>query len=279
MIEKWKEFFRWKYSVIYVAVTLIILVAFLVLPSLIKSTLFEAFSIPTISMENTLLSGDYIIVNKTSFGIHLPYSSKYLFKYNSPKNGDVVLYFQTEFNSLKVSEEIAYAKRVTGSPGDTIHFKNKVLYINKKVFPDPVTIKFMGQVIPEGVAHPKIFPKGYSWNDCNYGPLYVPKEGDVAKIDSSNFWVWEGIVTAEGHSIELKSDGKIYLDNNPLTDGLYKIKQNYYFVTGDNRDYSLDSRYNGFVPENKIIGKADRVYWSRDTKLNIRWDRIGYKIK
>ncbi|MFA5404094.1 MAG: signal peptidase I, partial [Ignavibacteria bacterium] len=127
------------------------------------------------------------------------------------------------------------------------------------------------------------------WNEDNYGPIRVPKEGDKIKIDSTNFDSWKIFVIKEGKKIELRADKQVYVDDQPLPDGYYTVKRDYLFMMGDNRNNSLDSRFWGFMPRENVVGEAFLIYWSWDANIGfneffkllgtIRWDRIGHLIK
>lgn len=137
------------------------------------------------------------------------------------------------------------------------------------------------------INDPDIFPKGAGWNRDNYGPLKVPSKGDVITLTKENYLWWDTFIKREGHNPVLGRDGNISIDGKQ-TDN-YTIERNYYFMMGDNRHNSLDSRFWGFVPRENIVGKALITYWSWNSEIpfgdfvkligSIRWDRIGMLIK
>jgi signal peptidase I len=126
---------------------------------------------------------------------------------------------------------------------------------------------------------PGIFPKGAPWNGDNMGPIYIPEEGKTVAINKQNLPLYEKII-GEYENNDLKVSGdQIIINGKPATS--YTFKQNYYWLMGDNRHNSLDSRYWGFVPEDHIVGKAVFVWWSTDQSetwknftKKIRWDRV-----
>ena len=120
----------------------------------------------------------------------------------------------------------------------------------------------------------------FNWTRDNYGSIYLPKRGDSVALTESNVRIYTRCITLyEDHSIE-KRDGKYYIDNKEATH--YTFNMNYYWLMGDNRHNSLDSRYWGFVPEDHVVGKAWFVWFSWDKYSEglkkIRWNRIFKSI-
>lgn len=129
-----------------------------------------------------------------------------------------------------------------------------------------------------------IFPnsENYPWNIDNYGPLLIPQAGDSVLITIKNMPLYEKIISFyEGNELEV-SDSTLLINGQPA--GYYKFKMNYYFVIGDNRHNSADSRFWGFVPENHLVGKAVMVLFSidknaRDFFSKVRWRRVFMGIE
>ncbi len=138
-------------------------------------------------------------------------------------------------------------------------------------------------IVPKGHYQDFIFPfdTKYSWNVDNFGPIWIPKKGATMKIDTSNISLYRKVIGEyEGNNLE-ERDGKIIINNTIATE--YTFKYDYYFMMGDNRHNSADSRFWGFVPEDHIVGKAVFIWMSWDTNgtfLNkIRWSRLFHTIK
>jgi signal peptidase I len=267
---------------------------------IIKVLLFEAYRIPTGSMENTLLVGDFLLVTKFTYGattprnipftdIRIPYFRLPGFK--DPKPGDVVVFdFPGERDEKESKEVLNYIKRCVAVAGDTIKVVNKVLYRNGQVFPNPPNSKFIAPLQPANLANNRIFPKGSGWNEDNYGPLRIPKKGDIIKIDTSNFEGYKMFIMREGYTnVLLNPDGSVTADGSTFRDGNYPVKRDYLWMMGDNRNNSLDSRFWGFMPMDNVVGEAFLIYWSWDANISfadffkligtIRWNRVGSLIK
>jgi len=116
----------------------------------------------------------------------------------------------------------------------------------------------------------------YQWTEDNFGPLYIPEKGATVKIDSSNIAIYDRIIRVyEGNKLESRN-GRFYINNKPADS--YTFKMNYYWMMGDNRNNSLDSRYWGFVPEDHVVGKAWMI-WMSYGDGGIRWSRLFQTIK
>lgn len=217
------------------------LVIAFILALIIKFFLIQAFSIPSGSMEKTLLIGDYLLVNKLSFGIRNPFTNRVLIPIGQPQRGDVVVFIFPQDPSKD------YIKRVIGLPGDKIQLINKKVYVNGELFETPQAHYEDSLVIP--APRSPIEPAR-----DNFGPVVVPPQS--------------------------------------------------YFVMGDNRDRSYDSRFWGFVSMDNLKGKAMIIYFSWEgppgetflpaflggvkglvshfswdsQEFRMRWDRLGRLI-
>ena len=239
---------------------------------LIKTFLIETSRVPTGSMEKTILVGDFLFVNKFIYGsssprnipftnIALPYFQ--LPAIREPERGDIVVFeYPGGRDVIKPKEISNYVKRCIAIPGDTLEIINKVVFINGKRAPIPPHIQYLDPIItPKGVARMDIFPKGSGWNEDNYGPLVIPQKGDVVKLTPENIEIYRTLINRTyGKKVVEVKDGKVYIEGKHVD--TYTIPQDYYFMMGDNRDDSADSRFWGFVPREKIVGQAFMIYWS-----------------
>ncbi|MCT4642547.1 MAG: signal peptidase I [Bacteriovoracaceae bacterium] len=196
-----------------------------------RSMLFEPFKIPTGSMIPTLSIGDFILVNKFSYGFKVPFSDWfsdpiYITNPTAPQRGDVIVFKYPNDESLN------YIKRVVGVPGDTLMMVDKVLYINNKK-----------------VEVSKVDGKPYLDSMVD---MYKNRKFDFLKTQ-----------TGEASHITQHEVGNDYAANfGPIT-----VPENKFFVMGDNRDNSADSRFWGFVPFNNVKGKAILVWFSLNVPL------------
>jgi signal peptidase I len=286
--EKIIEFFR---QLFFAAIA-----AFFIITFIIQNT-----RIPTGSMKDTILVGDFVLVNKFIYGssspkyipftqVELPFFSLPAFK--EPQSTDIVVFeYPGDRDQLRASElGVNYVKRCIGTPGDTIEIIDKLVFVNGKEYWRPPHIKYYdgksGNFLkpkPRGYADPRIFPKGMKWNEDNYGPLFIPKEGSAISLNKYNVEQWRTIIDREYEKrvVEVKDD-VVLINNIPVSS--YTFKKDYYFMMGDNRDNSMDSRFWGLVPRDLVVGQAfiTLFSWDRDIPFSqffrligsIRMDRV-----
>lgn len=151
-----------------------------------------------------------------------------------------------------------------------------------KSFPNVVSVEKEENAIAERSSS-LIFPfdERYPWTEDNFGPLWIPKRGVTVELTMDNLPVYNRIISVyEANKLEVK-DNAIYI--NDIASTTYTFKMDYFFMMGDNRHNSLDSRFWGFVPEDHIVGKAWFIWFSSDPEKsfpkNIRWSRIFNIIK
>ena len=187
-----------------------------ILALIIRTFVVQAFKIPSGSMEDTLLIGDHLLVNKFIYGTKLPFSDDPILAIRQPERGDIIVFVFPEDKDKSYFKRRDFIKRVVGLPGDTIEIRNKNVFVNGERYITPEAVYKDGNL----TAGPR----------DNMPPVTVP-------------------------------------DDN-------------YFVMGDNRDRSYDSRFWRFVDRSAIKGLAFIKYWSWDSeKFMPRWGRIGRMIE
>jgi signal peptidase I len=264
---------------------------------IINNFVVASFLVPTGSMENEVLTGELLFVNKFIYGgtspRNIPFTDVRLPWFRIPKfrdveRGDVIVFvFPGMRDIVKPDAFEFYLKRCVGLPGDTIQIKERVLYVNGSMSRLPRNVRFdRSWSLNEKDVDDRIFPEGTAGNEDFYGPIVVPFKGMVVPLNSTNYHAWRIFIRREGHSIEL-INGQVLVNNKPVDS--YIIEQDYLFGMGDHRDNSLDSRYWGFIPKENLVGTPMIVYWSWNTDIplydifarlaSIRWGRIGSLIK
>jgi signal peptidase I len=221
----------------------------LLLVFMIRSSVVEAFKIPSGSMIPTLLIGDHIFVNKFAYGLKVPFSDWigkepiFIMKRDAPKRGDIIVFIYPKDPSFY------YIKRVVGTPGDTVEIKNKMLHVNGKEIPRaPMQSEQMDKIFAT-LDDPK-----YTRNSLEIFNEKFEAGDHVIMLDKSNYYGESfGPVTVPAESL---------------------------FVMGDNRDFSNDSRFWGFVPMNNVKGKAMVIWLSlwlnlSESQVTFRPSRIG----
>ncbi len=261
---------------------------------IINGLAIASFVVPTGSMENTVMTGDFLFVNKFTYGpstpqvipfVNIPLPYYKLPPLCKPERGDVIVFvYPGDRGDFEPDRFQYFLKRCVAIHGDTLQIINKRLHINGKEMKPPEHVKFTSPV--NNFDKFRTFPKGAGFSGDNYGPLVVPQKGDTINLTLDNFKRWKVFIQREDH-VAYMWDGEIYIDDKVVN--RYIVERDYYFAMGDNRDNSEDSRYWGFVPEENIVGSPMFVYWSWNTDLplsrifdkfaSVRWSRIGTCIK
>jgi signal peptidase I len=212
---------------------------------LFKAVLFSVYYIPSGSMLPTLHVGDYVLVSKFPYNLRtpeyypltdIPFPFASANGVGQVQRGDIVVFDLPLFPSqLHPAQKEDYIKRVVGIPGDTIMVSNMNYYLRSAN--DPNDIPDESLVITTPIPHEK------SW---------------ISLADSTKKY-WESVLLRDGNSITYDSSGNVHVNSKKKT--RYQVRQNYYFVQGDNINLSSDSRNWGLVPESYLIGRAEAILW------------------
>jgi len=259
----------------------------LLIVMVVNGLLIASFVVPTGSMENEVMAGDFLFVNKFIYGGSSPQTIPFLdtplpyFRLpglRDPEKGDVIVFIFPGYREQVKADEFQYfLKRCVATAGDTLQVRDKDVYINGVKQPVPPNAIF-SQSPPSPDDGLRTFPEALGYTRDNWGPMRVPKKGDILALNDSSFYTWRMFIRREGHQVE-RSGESILIDGRAATE--YVVERDYCFGMGDNRDNSLDSRYWGFVPVENVVGTPLFVYWSwspdgsMGEKLkSIRWGRI-----
>lgn len=325
--------------------------------TIIRWLFLEAFTIPTPSMEKSLLVGDFLFVSKIHYGprtpktpIQMPLTHQKIWWTDLPSYLDWIQlpqYRLPGFTSIKQNDVVVfnyppeleyptdlktnYIKRCVGLPGDSLKVEDTQVYINGVVLENPQKMEFRHNIVtnqdikervfkkyditdyertnygyiahttPETAAefeklpfvervevlkmnsdqvNPRVYPKNsqlFAWNEDYYGAIWIPSEGATIDLNENTIALYRNVIENYEHNKDVRvEDGKVFIDGSEISQ--YTFKQDYYFMMGDNRHNSEDSRFWGFVPEDHVVGKAFFIWLSLDkyeSFINkIRWSRF-----
>jgi len=280
----------------------------------IRAGVVYPFKIPTESMVGSLLKGDHILCNKFVYGIRtpdwigIPYTEigfdvphTRLPGFRNPQAGDVVIFKYPRDRSEY------YVKRCIATSGDTVEIRDRVTYINGKAAIRNENEQYIsGQVLPPTYQQDGLFPPGET-NIHQYGPLRIPQPGDRFTFTDSNraqWFQWMNLMLYEDQRVTVTWQGKTHhmeaaqidqwprlvaqlpadafqINGRSLLGYQYAVQDRQFFMMGDNRDNSLDSRFWGFLPARYVVGQALIKYWSWDADKplyqlpdKVRWNRL-----
>lgn len=228
-----------------------------ILGVLLKMFVVDFSRVPSGSMAPTLVPGDYVVVSKIAYAVGLPPRLPLLevwlpgemrWWYRMPHRWDIVVVDFPGLPGQQHPDTPQYLiKRVVGLPGDTLWFDGDTLIVNHTAYWLP------------GLQEP---PRR----------IVVPYRGMRVHLSPETLQEWLPLLYREGFPVELRQ-GRLCHNGTPIDS--YVVQQDHFFVMGDNYRTSWDSRHWGTVPQSAILGKAVAIYYSRDERGRVRWNRIG----
>jgi signal peptidase I len=325
--------------------------------TIIRWLFLEAFTIPTPSMEKSLLVGDFLFVSKIHYGprtpktpLQVPLTHQKIWwteipsyvdwiqlpqfrlpGFTSIKQNDVVVFnYPPEFN-YPVDLKTNYIKRCVGLPGDSLKIVDTQVYINGNALENPEDMEFRHNIVTNqdikdrvfknyditdyertnygyiantttetasefqnlpfvdkvevlkmgpSQINPRVYPQNrelYGWNEDYYGSIWIPAEGATIDLNEETIALYRDVIENYENNDEVRfENGEVIVNGQTITQ--YTFKQNYYFMMGDNRHNSEDSRFWGFVPEDHVVGKAFFIWLSLDKNESlfrkVRWGRL-----
>lgn len=209
---------------------------------LLRGFIAEPFRIPSGSMLPTLEVGDFILVNKFAYGIRLPIIHKKILDVSEPKRGDIMVF------RVPTDNKTSYIKRVVGLPGDLIAYKNKALYVNGELVDSDLT----GDYIAFGETRAQ----------SRYQQVMKTERDALEFVEYSTL-------------LSKRSYGRFGREQQ------WRVPEGHYFMMGDNRDDSSDSRVWGFMPDENTIGKAFFIWfhWNSSPGGGFKFSRVGTNIQ
>ncbi len=253
----------------------------------------SSFKIPSYSMSPEIIQGDYVLVDKLSYGARIfnVFSAlagervkvRRFPSFSNINYNDIIVFnfpYPNKSSKIKLDMMKYYIKRCIGISGDTIRIVKGYYEVNN-FFKKLGYITSQNDLNKKGNRILKAEKKFYSypedsvlnWTIKNFGPLYIPKKGDNIKLDRKNSVLYKSPIEWELEKELTFRNDTLWQDNKPLLS--YTFTHNYYFMAGDNTLNSYDSRYWGLLPDDFIVGKAILIWKSKDLSTDAyRWNRF-----
>jgi signal peptidase I len=247
-------------------------------------------------MEPEIIMGDHVLVCKPVYGARLfnlfdALKGKQVKIYRAPgfskiRRNDVVIFnfpYPNQRDKMEMHIMKYYMKRCIGLSGDTLEIRNGFYHIRGYCdilgnIKSQLKVSIQGRdCFEDGVFNTFPFDSIEQWNIKEFGPLYIPKTGDVTAMNRTNYLIYKNPIEWEQNATLVWKDSSVWLRDSLITS--YQFQKNYYFMSGDRVENSQDSRYWGLLPEEYIVGKAWIIWKSKDLNTGkIRWNRLFKKI-
>lgn len=263
---------------------------------LLRLFVVDFYTIPSDSMQPTIEPGDFILVDKLSFGARLYKNLDFLKNDTTPqtwrmkgfspiRNGDVVVFnfpYAESWDRIRMHLSCFFVKRCIAIPGDTLQIKQGFYMVNGQQgfgnLYDQQTLSRYPDDFTPGIYHTFPFDARIGWNILRFGPLYLPRKGDTLPIDTLSYRIYQKMIRYESNLSLEERNGQIWSGDSLIEQ--YTFHRNWYFMGGDNIWNSQDSRYLGPIPEEFIIGKAILILTAKDPETRqYRWKRFFTRIR
>ena len=227
------------------SLTILVIIAFL-----LKATLVEAYIVPTGSMENTIMTGDFLIGSRFVYGMRTPdwvgipytdigFDVPYLVfpKFRDAKKGDIIIFKYPRDTHQK------YVKRCIALPGDTLEIRSRKVYVNNKEYVTPEYGKFVSRMNAESWSNPTIF-LGNKGNKDHFKPIRIPKKGDVIPVNPNNAQLLLHLMVLDGHKIKIVNGSNEYFFTMTDPENLIRRKKDHSFL---NEYYPIGNKINPWM--------------------------------
>ncbi len=268
----------------------------LLLALIIRLFLCNFYHIPSDSMAPTVLTGDFILADKWTYGARIFTKLKFGRDNDPPmihvpgfrhiRRNDVVVFnfpYREAWDTIRLNFNLCFVKRCIGLPGDSLSAIGGFYHIagltdTVGFIPEQKKIARYQTSLDPAILNAIAFDQSFHWDAVNFGPFYIPAAGKTIDLTPGNFKLYHKQMVYETRGRIRMEDSLVYINDTLSRD--YTFRHNWYFMAGDNVMNSQDSRYIGLVPEAYIIGRASRVLMSKDTYTGKRrWNRIMKRIK
>ena len=272
------------------------IVLLLLLALLIRLFLCNFYVVPTDSMEPTMLSGDFYLANKLTYGARIFTSLKFDRNSDLPmihvpglrsiRRNDVVVFnfpYRYGWDTIRMNLETFFVKRCIGLPGDYVSAIGGFYHVSGLTdtlgnIPEQKRMVRHRSMLDSVIIRAVAFDKSLHWDIFDFGQFYIPAAGATISLTSENYKLYRKQIVYETGAVVRRKGSSVYINDTLATH--YTFHSNWYFVAGDNVMSSQDSRYIGLIPEAYIIGRASRIISSKDINTEKRrWNRTLKKIR